>query len=63
MQRLVSLPMLIVVMLAIVLGALNWRAAVVRHFPQTASLFAAIGLPVNLRGLIFEGVKSTQRSP
>ena len=30
-----------------------------RHFPQTASLYAAIGLPVNLRGLIFEDVKST----
>ncbi len=59
LRRLVSLPMLIVAMLAILLGALNWRAAVVRHFPQTASLYAAIGLPVNLRGLFFEDVKST----
>lgn len=59
LQRLFSLPMLIVVLLAAVLGALNWRAAVVRQFPQTASLFAAIGLPVNLRGLTFEAVKST----
>jgi len=57
-RRLFSLPMLIVVMLAILLGALNWRAAVVRHFPQTASLYAAVGLPVNLRGLFFESVKS-----
>lgn len=57
-SRVFSMPMLIVVMLAIVLGALNWRAAVVRHFPQTGSLYAAIGLPVNLRGLTFEGVKS-----
>jgi hypothetical protein len=57
-RRLFSLPMLIVVMLAILLGALNWRAAVVRHFPQTASLYGAIGLPVNLRGLFFESVKS-----
>ena len=53
-----SLPVLIVVMLAILLGALNWRAAVVRHFPQTASLYAALGMPVNLRGLIFQDVKS-----
>ena len=30
----------------------------VRHFPQTASLYATIGLPVNLRGLVFEDVKS-----
>jgi predicted Zn finger-like uncharacterized protein len=57
-RRLASLPMLIVVMAAILLGALNWRATVVRHFPQTASLYAAIGLPVNLRGLFFEDVKS-----
>ena len=57
-QRLVSLPVLIVVLAAILLGALNWRAAVVRSFPQTASLYAAIGLPVNLRGLFFENMKS-----
>jgi predicted Zn finger-like uncharacterized protein len=58
LRRLVSLPVLIVMMLAILLGALNWRAAVVRHFPQTASLYAALGLPVNLRGLFFQDVKS-----
>jgi predicted Zn finger-like uncharacterized protein len=58
LRRLVSVPMLIVVMAAVLLAALNWRAAVVRHFPQTASLYAAIGLPVNLRGLFFEDVKS-----
>jgi len=57
-RRLFSLPVLIVVMLAILLGALNWRAAVVRHFPQTASLYAALGLPVNLRGLFFQDVRS-----
>ena len=58
LRRLFSLPVLIVVMLAILLGALNWRVAVVRHFPQTASLYAALGLPVNLRGLFFQDVKS-----
>jgi len=58
LRRLASLPMLIVAMLAILLAALNWRAAVVRQLPQTASLYAAIGLPVNLRGLFFEDVKS-----
>ncbi len=58
LRRLFSLPVLIVVMLAILLSALNWRAAVVRHFPQTASLYAALGLPVNLRGLFFQDVKS-----
>lgn len=58
-QRLLALPMLIVVLLAILFSALNWRAGVVRQFPQTASLYAAIGLPVNLRGLFFENVRST----
>jgi len=53
LRRVFSLPVLIVGMLAILLGALNWRVAIVRHFPQTASLYAAIGLPVNLRGLFF----------
>jgi hypothetical protein len=38
---------------ALVLG----RADVVRYFPQTASLFEAIGLKVNLRHLTFDGVK------
>ena len=33
------------------------RSEVVRYVPQTASLFAAIGLPVNLRGLNFEHVR------
>jgi predicted Zn finger-like uncharacterized protein len=37
-----------------VIGARN---EVVRYLPQTASLFAAIGLPVNLRNLTFEDVK------
>ena len=59
LRKLFSLPMLIVVLLATVLGALNWRASVVRHFPQTGSLYSAIGLTVNLRGLTFEDVKST----
>lgn len=34
-----------------------FRAEIVRYAPQTASLFAAIGLGVNLRGLAFENVK------
>ena len=33
------------------------RSEVVRYLPQTASLFAAIGLPVNLRNLKFENVR------
>jgi predicted Zn finger-like uncharacterized protein len=36
------------------------RADIVRVLPQTASLFAAIGLPVNLRGLSFANVTSAR---
>ncbi len=38
-------------------AALGGRSELVRVLPQTASLFAAIGLPVNLRQLEFEHVK------
>jgi predicted Zn finger-like uncharacterized protein len=58
LQRLLSLPMLIVALVAILLGVLQWRATVVRYFPQTGSLFSMLGLPVNLRGLLFQEVKS-----
>ena len=37
----------------------RWRTEVVRMLPQTASLYAAVGLPVNLRGLDFKGVQTT----
>jgi len=58
LQRILSVPTLIVVLAAVLLGALNWRVALVRQFPQTASLFAMLGMPVNLRGLSFMEVKS-----
>ena len=58
LRRLISLPVLIVVLTAVLLGVLQWRATVVRHFPQTASLFSMLGMPVNLRGLTFQEVKS-----
>jgi predicted Zn finger-like uncharacterized protein len=58
MQRVFSVPMLIMVLVAVLLGALNWRVALVRQFPQSASLFAMLGMPVNLRGLSFMDIKS-----
>lgn len=45
-------------MAAILLAALARREAVVRAMPQTARLFAAVGLPVNLRGIDFSSVRS-----
>ena len=51
---------LILVLLGFNVALIGARNEVVRHFPQTASLFAAIGLPVNLRSLSFEDVKITK---
>ncbi|MGD9921518.1 MAG: MJ0042-type zinc finger domain-containing protein [Pseudorhodoplanes sp.] len=45
----------LILMLACLVAA---RQQVVRSLPQTASLYAGIGLPVNLRGLAFENIKT-----
>jgi len=37
----------------------GWRKDIVHVLPQTASLYAAMGLPVNLRGLSFDNVASS----
>lgn len=53
----------VLVLLALNIALIAGRSEVVRYLPQTASLFAAIGLPVNLRNLEFEGItvsKETQ---
>jgi hypothetical protein len=48
----------VILALACVVAALiGWRGTIVRNAPQMASLYAAIGLPVNLRGLTFTDVK------
>lgn len=43
-----------------VVSLVAWRAEVVRMLPQTAPLFRAIGLDVNLRGLAFRNVKTVR---
>ncbi len=48
---------LILVLVAANVALIGARTEVVRALPQTASLFAAIGLPVNLRNLKFENVQ------
>jgi predicted Zn finger-like uncharacterized protein len=45
------------VLFAINVAVIGTRDEVVRHLPQTASFFSAIGLPVNLRHLSFENVR------
>jgi len=54
---------IVLVLFAVNVAVVGARDEVVRYLPQTASLFAAIGLPVNLRHLKFESVhisKETQ---
>lgn len=48
----------LIALLVLVGVAVTQRKPIVKLMPQTARLFAAIGLPVNLRGLAIEGVKS-----
>jgi hypothetical protein len=50
----------VLVLLACNVALIGARADVVRYLPQTASLFAAVGLPVNLRQLAFEDVHVTR---
>ncbi len=47
----------ILVLFAFNVALIGGRNEVVRYLPQTASLFAAIGLPVNLHHLKFENVR------
>jgi predicted Zn finger-like uncharacterized protein len=54
-----SAPLMILGLTAVLAALIAWRTEVVRFAPQTASLFARIGLPVNLRGLTFDAVKAT----
>jgi predicted Zn finger-like uncharacterized protein len=55
----VGLPAVIVLMIAVLGALIGFRSHVVRFAPQTAALYGAIGLPVNLRGLTFENVRTT----
>jgi predicted Zn finger-like uncharacterized protein len=48
---LVGPGMLMPMLIAADLALIGWRADLVRLLPQTASLYAMIGLPVNLRGV------------
>ena len=56
-------PPAIIVTLALIITALvAWRTNIVRLAPQMASLYGAIGLPVNLRELVFGNVRITKEA-
>jgi hypothetical protein len=52
----------VLVLFAFNVALIGARSEVVRYLPQTASLFSAIGLPVNLRNLKFDKVKITKET-
>jgi predicted Zn finger-like uncharacterized protein len=51
--------LVLIVVDAILIG---WRRDFVRAFPQTASFYAALGMPVNLRGLSFADVVTSMEA-
>ena len=57
-----TIPGVICVMVVVLGALLIARQQIVRVMPQTASLYAAIGLPVNLRGLAFEDIKTLRET-
>jgi predicted Zn finger-like uncharacterized protein len=59
-----SRPVAIAFVLAIlsVVSLLGPRESIVRILPDLAGAYAAVGLPVNLRGLEFRGVKTAQET-
>lgn len=55
-----GLPAAIGVLVLLIIGLIAARQQVVRYLPQTASFYAGIGLPVNLRGLDFQDIRATR---
>jgi predicted Zn finger-like uncharacterized protein len=53
----IPLPVAIVALATLCVVLTGWRKDIVRHAPQLASFYSAIGLPVNLRGLTFTDMK------
>jgi hypothetical protein len=56
LSRMQSAILALVIIDAFIVG---WRADFVRALPQTASFYAVIGVPVNLRGLKFDDLATT----
>jgi predicted Zn finger-like uncharacterized protein len=46
----------------LITALLAWRDSIVRAAPHMASLYASIGLPVNVRQLVFDNVKTSKET-
>jgi predicted Zn finger-like uncharacterized protein len=55
-----AIPALIGVLVLTLASIVTLRQQIVRHLPQTASLYAMLGMPVNLRGLQFGNIKTVR---
>jgi predicted Zn finger-like uncharacterized protein len=55
-----AVPAVIFVLILTLASLFAARQQVVRYLPQTASLYAMVGAPVNLRGLQFENIKTVR---
>ncbi len=53
---------LILILFGMNIAIIAGRHQIVRYLPQTASLFASIGLPVNLRNLEFDDIKISKET-
>lgn len=58
--RRMPLSSVAILLAAVLMFGLVSRQSVVRIAPELASLYAAIGLPVNLRGLEFQNIRTKQ---
>jgi predicted Zn finger-like uncharacterized protein len=56
-RKRMPLPFVVLFLLFVSGALIGLRKDIVRHVPQMASFYSTIGLPVNLRGLVFNDVK------
>lgn len=56
------LPLAIAALLLIIGGLIGLRTEIVRRAPQMATLYSAIGMPVNLRKLAFTDIRMTRET-
>jgi predicted Zn finger-like uncharacterized protein len=57
-----GLPLMLLLLAACCAALLAGRERVVALAPQSASIYAALGMPVNLRGLVFQNLRSMQET-